>query len=113
MLARAKPPETVAAGGLIFSEGDAGEAMFLVTEGTVSLTHDGTVISRAVAPSIFGELALIDNSPRALTATAETDVQLVVIPARHFWVLVHETPYFAQLVMHEMALRLRNRETAT
>jgi CRP-like cAMP-binding protein len=32
---------------------------------------------------------------------------LVEIPVRTFWVLVHETPYFAALVMRVMAERLR------
>ena len=61
---------------------------------------------------MFGELALLESEPRALTATAETDTDLVEVPARTFWVLVHETPYFAQLVMRVMAERLR-RATGT
>jgi CRP-like cAMP-binding protein len=42
-----------------------------------------------VAPGLFGELALIESEPRALTAVAETGVELVGIGARQFWVLVH------------------------
>jgi CRP-like cAMP-binding protein len=38
---------------------------------------------------------------------AEPGAVLVEIPARYFWLLVHETPYFAQLVMRVMARRLR------
>ena len=34
-------------------------------------------------------------------------MSVIEIPARHFWVLVHDTPYFAQLVMGVMAQRLR------
>jgi CRP-like cAMP-binding protein len=37
---------------------------------------------------------------------ADTDAVLVSLPARHFWVLVQDTPYFARLVMTVMARRL-------
>lgn len=58
-------------------------------------------------------MALIEHEPRSLTAVAATDVVLVEIAARHFWVLVHETLYFAQLVMSVMAQRLRGRGGTT
>jgi CRP-like cAMP-binding protein len=38
---------------------------------------------------------------------------LVEIPVRQFWVLVRETPYFAQLVMAVMSDRLRRAGGAT
>jgi CRP-like cAMP-binding protein len=46
-----------------------------------------------------------------LTAVAATDAAVIEIPARHFWVLVHDTPYFAQLVMRVMAQRLRRQSS--
>lgn len=55
----------------------------------------------------------IEHAGWSLTALAATDVVLVEIPARHFWMLVHETPYFAQLVMSVMANRLRRRGGTT
>lgn len=58
-------------------------------------------------------MALIEDEPRALTAIAATDAVLVEIPVRHFWVLVHDTPYFAQLVMSVMARRLRRTGSTT
>ena len=70
------------------------------------------VLEHATAPSMFGEMALIEAKPRSLSAVAEDAAELVEIPARAFWVLVHETPYFAQLVMTVMAERLR-RASAT
>jgi CRP-like cAMP-binding protein len=52
-------------------------------------------------------MALIDSSPRSLTVVAQDEVEVIEIPERHFWVLVNETPRFAQLVMRVMAERLR------
>jgi CRP-like cAMP-binding protein len=97
----------VSAGDVIFEQGDRGDKMYVVREGAVALKKGEAVIDTTTGPGIFGEMALIDDEPRALSAVADTDAQLVEIPARHFWVLVHETPYFAHLVMSVMASRLR------
>ncbi|HWF75161.1 MAG TPA: hypothetical protein VG186_17580 [Solirubrobacteraceae bacterium] len=58
-------------------------------------------------------MALIDYEPRSLTAVAKVEVEVVEIPERRFWVLVNETPRFAQLVMREMAARLRRASHTT
>jgi CRP/FNR family transcriptional regulator, cyclic AMP receptor protein len=107
LLARAGDSLSVSAGETIFDKGERGDRMYVLSGGTVALSNGEQVVETATAPGIFGEMALIDDAPRALTAVAHTDVQMTEIPARHFWVLVHETPYFAQLVMSVMAGRLR------
>jgi CRP-like cAMP-binding protein len=81
--------------------------MYIVRGGEVALKDGNRIVEQVAAPGLFGEMALIENEPRSLTAAAEADTELVEIPARHFWVLVHETPHFAQLVMSVMARRLR------
>jgi CRP/FNR family transcriptional regulator, cyclic AMP receptor protein len=107
LLARAGDSLSVSAGETIFDKGERGDRMYVLSGGTVALRNGEQVVETATAPGIFGEMALIDDAPRALTAVAATDAQMTEIPARHFWVLVHETPYFAQLVMSVMAGRLR------
>ena len=108
LLARAGEVQTWAPGGVVFERGSHGDVMYVVVSGTIVLKDGENVMDSVSAPGLFGELALIESKPRALTAVADTDVGLVEIPARTFWVLVHETPYFAQLVMRVMAERLRN-----
>ncbi len=107
LLSENRRPLRFAAGDVIFRQGDPGDRMYIVRAGSVALTNGDTVVATVTVPGLFGELALIDDEPRSLGAVAQTDVQLVDIPARHFWVLVHETPYFAQLVMTVMARRIR------
>jgi len=55
----------------------------------------------------FGEMAVVDSSPRSATVIAVTDTRLAVIDRRMFLFLVHETPMFALQVMSSMAERLR------
>ena len=87
--------------------------MYVVREGSVVLKDGDRVVDTVSAPGLFGELALIESEPRALSAVADGEAELVDIAARQFWVLVHETPGFAHLVMSVMARRLRRAGTTT
>jgi CRP/FNR family transcriptional regulator, cyclic AMP receptor protein len=113
LLAHGRTPLDYPAGEVIFSQGDPADGMYLVREGAVAIRDGNRVVETVAAPGLFGEMALIENEPRSLTAVADTNVSLVAIPVRHFWVLVHETPYFARLVMAVMAHRLRERGGTT
>jgi CRP-like cAMP-binding protein len=81
--------------------------MYVIREGSIAVKDGEKLVATVSAPSLVGEMALIDSKPRSLTAVADTDVVLVKVPVRQFWLLVHETPYFAHLVMSIMAARLR------
>lgn len=107
LLARAGETKALAAGEVVFEQGTRGDSVFVLSTGSVALTDGERTLDTVQAPGLFGEMALIDSSPRALSATVSADAELVEIPARTFWVLVNETPYFAQLVMRVMAQRLR------
>lgn len=69
--------------------------------------RDGKVIAAVGPKGIFGEMALIDGSPRSANAHARTDCSLVAVNERGFVFLVTETPYFAVNVMRTLAERLR------
>ena len=56
---------------------------------------------------IFGEMALIDGSPRSVTVRAKTDCVAAPINEKSFLFLVHETPFVAVAVMRTLADRLR------
>lgn len=108
----AKDAQPFAAGQVIFSQGDLGEVMYVVQEGEVSIHLDDQVIDRHGPGSIFGEMALIDQSPRSATAVAATDCKLVVVDAERFEFLVQQTPHFAITVMKIIVERLRRRMAA-
>jgi CRP/FNR family transcriptional regulator, cyclic AMP receptor protein len=107
LLAHGQAPRNISSGEVIFHRGEPGDCVYLVRNGSVALQDGDRLVENVVAPGMFGEMALIQDKPRSLTAVAATDVVLVEIPSRHFWMLVHETPHFAQLVMAVMAERLR------
>jgi CRP-like cAMP-binding protein len=107
LVVKGRPRRAAPAGEVIFEQGTAGDRMYILASGSVALKNGEETIETLSAPGMFGEMVLIEDAPRALTAVADSDAELVEIPERHFWVLVHETPYFAQLVMSVMAKRLR------
>lgn len=107
LIVEGRPRRPAPAGEVIFEQGAPGDRMYIVASGSVALKQGDATVETVTAPGLFGEMALIEDTPRALTAVADSDSELVEIPERHFWVLVHETPYFAQLVMSVMANRLR------
>src|SRR5262249_15857970 len=110
MLANAGyPPVHFAAGDVIFSEGDKGDTMYVVRCGEVAIEHQGHVMESLGGGGIFGDMAVIDGSPRSATCRAQTDCQVVPISEKTtFLFLVHETPYFAIAVMRTLAGRLRH-----
>ena len=99
------PPASYAPGEIIFSAGDKGENMYVIRSGEVE--RDGKIVETLSAGGIFGEMALIDGSPRAATARANTACEVAPISERSFLFLVHETPFFAISVMRALAERLR------
>ena len=103
----AKETRELPAGTVIFEEGATGEEMFGVVAGKVELQMpDGRVFTLGPDES-FGEMAVVDQSPRSGTAIAVEDTTLAVIDRRRFLFLVHETPTFALQVMSSLAERLR------
>jgi CRP-like cAMP-binding protein len=99
----------VGAGTVIFDSGDLGEEMFGIIEGEVELrTPRGAVFLLGVDDT-FGEMAVVDHSPRSAKATATADTKLAVINRKKFLFLIHETPTFALQVMASLAQKLRDR----
>ena len=108
----AREKRKLAAGEVLFSEGDSGKEMYGVISGAIDLLHNGTVIERVPEGETFGELAIIDDAPRSLTAVAGEDSEVAVIDDRTFLFLVHETPTFAVQVMRSLSQRIRHHDLA-
>ena len=113
MLANAGfPPVRFSPGDVIFAEGDRGDAMYVVRNGEVTIERRGTVMETVGGGGVFGEMALIDGSPRSATVRPRTACEVVPINEKSFLFLVHETPYFVMAVMRTLAARLRRMDEA-
>lgn len=104
-----KNVEYFTAGETIFAAGDEGHCMYIVQDGVVAISIDGKVLQELEAGQVFGEMALVDDSPRSADAIAKTDCRVVPVDEDKFMSHVHRTPFFALQVMRIMADRLRAR----
>lgn len=97
-----------APGETVFLEGDQGNLMYVVLEGSVRLAVTGRTLEKVGPGGVFGEMALIDSAPRSATATALTACRLAPVAAARFRALVREDPEFGLEIMRVMAARLRS-----
>jgi len=99
-------------GKVIMVAGQAGALMYVVTEGRVAISIRGAVVERVGPGGVFGEMALVDQSPRAANAVAETDCTLLGINRNVLLNLVKSDPTFGISLLGAMAERVRNTAAA-
>lgn len=97
---------------VIFEEGSYGEEMYIVHSGEVKLvknsTQRGIVIASIGPGEFFGEMALVDNAPRSVSAVAGADhTRLLALDRDKFLFLVSHQPAFALTIMHVLCQRIR------
>jgi CRP/FNR family cyclic AMP-dependent transcriptional regulator len=97
---------------VIFAEGSFGDEMYIVHSGSVHLLKDSdkgeTLLGTLKPGEFFGEMALVDNAPRSVSAVAAVDqTRLLALNRDKFLFLISHQPAFALNVMHILCQRLR------
>lgn len=100
-------PALFPAGKVIMSAGAAGAFMYVVMEGRVAISVSERIVERVGPGGMFGEMALVDRSARAATATAETNCSLLAINRNDFLDLVRSKPAFGASLLKSIALRMQ------
>jgi cAMP-dependent protein kinase regulator len=74
------------AGEQIVQQGDEGHTFYIIKSGSVSCTDDisNSAPLTLLAGQYFGELALINNKPRARTVTARENTELLALERADF-----------------------------
>jgi serine/threonine protein phosphatase PrpC/CRP-like cAMP-binding protein len=82
------------AGQTIFNDGDPGEDMYVVLKGTVRLHKKDATIAELKKGAHFGEMALVDRTPRSLSASASATeaTRLLAIRRKDFYELIKKEP---------------------
>ncbi len=102
-------PASVAAGKPIVEEGDAADGMYIVLRGEARVDVGGR-FHILKSGDFFGEMALIAPGKRMATVRAETDAELLLIPAEGFRGFLLEHPGVAVAMLRAIVLRLREVE---
>lgn len=102
-------PHSISRGTVIFREGDRGDAMYVVRQGKVTLSAHGEVVEHIEQGEAFGFIAVLDQQPRELTATATTDCELSVLEADDLAQLLAERPLFMHSIFRALTDEIRNK----
>ncbi|MGA2750760.1 MAG: cyclic nucleotide-binding domain-containing protein [Verrucomicrobiota bacterium] len=97
----------------IFKEGDAGDGVYFVKEGSAQICAvvghaDSKALSRVTPGDLFGEMAVMDNENRSATVTAEEPTTVYFIARSDLLDLVERIPRLSGALVKEITRRLRD-----
>lgn len=106
-----------AAGTLLVAQDEPGDALFIVFQGkckVVLFGDNGREVTLALLRpgEVFGELSLLDGSPRSANVVAQVDSQVLALTRDAFVAHLRAWPQTAMNLMGEMARRLRRADEA-
>ena len=93
---------------IIFKEGQAGTFMYLVKNGRVGIAVGSNLVEVVGPGGTFGEMAVVDQSPRTARAGAIDEVELLAVDRTTLVELIRKNPAFAMALMKGVADRLRH-----
>jgi CRP/FNR family transcriptional regulator, cyclic AMP receptor protein len=111
-VARHMETATLAAGTTLIEEGEDGDALFVILEGSASVLRNNSEVGTVGAGAWFGELALLDGEPRSATVLATEATTVAVLGVRLFRTLLREFPEMTSQVLAGLAADLRRARDA-
>ena len=97
-------------GEIIFSEFEIGDTFYLIQSGRVQLVKLAGDIERTLdilLPSeMFGEMAILENSPRSATAIALDEVKVLEFNSQNFEILLLGNPQIALKLLKMFCKRI-------
>lgn len=101
---------TCEAGEILFREGEPGETMYVLQEGSVriskSVKGEEKTLAILGAGEFFGEMAILNAKPRSASATVEQRAQVLVLGARTFEQMVMSNAEIAIRLVKKLSRRL-------
>ena len=106
-IARYTDTMTAENGQILAREGEDGDQLYVICEGSAVVSKDGQEIAKLGAGEFFGEMALIDGEPRSATVEVSEDSLLLTIHRREFDFLVDSVDGMARQLLTVVTRRLR------
>jgi len=95
---------------LIFAEGEKGNNLYIIQKGSVKITkivnNQEIVLAILKKSDIFGEMAMLDDKPRAATAETYEDCTLLAVNKDNFSKLIQDQPDMVVKLTSLMAERI-------
>lgn len=101
---------------ILFKEGDIGRALFIVYNGRIGLYKrqgkDDVLFAEIKSGDFVGEMALLEEMPRTLSAVAIEDCSVFMLYKTNIESMMHSKPKIAAMINYNLAkalsVRLRN-----
>jgi CRP/FNR family transcriptional regulator, cyclic AMP receptor protein len=106
-LAKVTEDMEVEEGKALTREGASGSEFFVIVDGEVSVTKNGSEIRTLGPGDFFGEISLLEDRPRTATVTAKTRLRFFVLTRQAFRSLLDRQPELEKKVMRALEERLR------
>jgi CRP-like cAMP-binding protein len=109
-LAKVTEDMEVEEGKSLTREGAAGSEFFVIVDGEVAVTKDGSEIRTMGGGDFFGEISLLEDRPRTATVTAKTPLRFFVLTRQNFRTLLAKQPELEEKVTGALRERLGTTE---
>jgi CRP/FNR family transcriptional regulator, cyclic AMP receptor protein len=93
---------------VVMKEGQAGTFMYLVKSGRVAIAVGSNIVEVVGPGGTFGEMAVVDQSPRTARAGTLEECELLAIDRASLMAAVKKEPAFAMALLKGIADRLRH-----
>jgi CRP-like cAMP-binding protein len=100
---------------VIFNQGDVGLGMYIIVKGTVEIVR-GTakhMLAELNDGDFFGELALLDDSPRSATSVSKTPCKMLCFFKPELLDLINRDPGLGSKILFKLAWTIGERLKST
>ena len=108
----------LAAGEILFREGDTGEHMYIVVRGELEIlkgpnSDDELILNRIPEGEYIGEMSLVTGAPRTASVRASREVVLLSLSRVQLMDLLQRHPHLASDMVSVLSQRLDNTNVST
>ena len=97
------------AGEIIYKAGDESDFAYLLTKGEVQIISEkGTRVGFINKDEVFGELSILLNTKRTVTAIALKESNALIIPKKNLLDDYSKTSFFIKAILRSTYMRLTN-----
>src|SRR5881227_2151281 len=103
LVSRDDDPVRLASGQTLFREGETGDCMYVLLEGSADVFVGEVLVESATPGALLGEMALVDSSLRTATVVATMPARLARIDERRFHFLVQRLRHMNSMTRNQVA----------
>ena len=103
-------PRRFNAGDSLAREGEGGVGFFVIEEGSASVSVGGREVGRIGPGDYFGEIALVAETDRTATVTADSDMRCYGLTSWEFRPIVEGNPQVAWKLLEAVARKVQEAE---